>query len=227
MRKGHIPCNDLYPFIPASTALLHLLSGNPLSRLLPRSHPRSPQAPPPARAGAQQFKLFLAKPHPPGEASQGEAAPAPPGAACGKRLKPERPGLCQAGSLQRQAQSGSLGSHLLASRAGAWSPGVVGVSPAPHSSSCSSARPLLALPPPSRPRVRRASQGEHPGAPLLSHLPLDRAPRGWAAALFPGKIWGVGKDPYSTCQASGCFKPGLSRIEMVARPSKSLVGMGP
>lgn len=99
VRKGHVLRNILNPFPPTSTAFLHLLSGNPLSRLLPHSHPRGPQAPPPARVGAQQFKLFLAKPHPPGDPSQGEAAPAPPGASCGKRLKPEPPGPCQAGRL--------------------------------------------------------------------------------------------------------------------------------
>lgn len=62
--------------------------------------PPQPPAHPRARAGAQLFRLFLAEPHPPGDARHGETAPAPPGAACGKRsIKTSAAGaVCPAGA---------------------------------------------------------------------------------------------------------------------------------
>lgn len=201
MRKGQVPCSILQPCPPTSKAFLHLLSGNPLSRLLPHSHPRSPQAPPPARVGAQQFKLFLAKPHPPGDASGGEAAPAPPGAAGGKRLKPELPGPCQAGG---RTETGPFRSTGL-SPSGSWGCGLDAKSG--RVSVCPSQPPrppTLSLPAPG-PAIPAYSEGGNPGQPLspLSR-PLSRAPGGWGAALFPGRIGGGGRR-----EGPQCCLPGL------------------
>ena len=230
MRKGHVPCNILNPFPPTSTAFLHLLSGNPLSRLLPHSHPRGPQAPPPARVGAQQFKLFLAKPHPPGDASQGEAAPAPPGASRGKRLKPEPLGPCQAGS---RAGTGPFRTTRL-SAAGSQSCSLVARSGGGLHTRLTTQQLLLSPPSPSPgPAIPASSAEGVPGQPCSLSLSLRAGHLGGGQLpCVQGRFGGQGWTPMLPAWPSGCFTPGSRRAtesdgDCGPGPGKCLAGTVP
>lgn len=165
-------------------------------------------------------------------ASGGEAAPAPPGAAGGKRLKPELPGPCQAGG---RTETGPFRSTGL-SPSGSWGCGLDAKSG--RVSVCPSQPPrppTLSLPAPG-PAIPAYSEGGNPGQPRspLSR-PLSRAPGGWVAALFPGRIGGggaQGRTPVLPAWPLGCFRSGPRRATESDRdhrpgPGRCLAGMGP